>query len=189
MHPWLRTLGSIPGAAVCLWLLAACSVAEPKADLVVINGPDPQTLDPALATGLEDLRVINGLFEGLTRYDPVTARPIPGLAERWEISPDGRVYTFHLRDKLMWSPGQPITAGDLVYSWLRVLDPRTAAEYAGQLFYLTNAQSFNEGRLKDPSLVGVHALDSRTVRVELNSPTAFSWIFAPSRLWPWCRAR
>ena len=113
------------------------------------------------------------LFEGLTRYDPVTARPIPGLAEKWEISTDGRVYTFHLRDKLFWSPGQPITAGDVVYSWRRALDPQTAAEYAGQLYYLTNAEAYNNGSLKDPALVGVHALDSRTVRVELNNPTAF----------------
>ena len=160
-------------AALSLCLLAACSVSEPKAGLVVINGPDPQTLDPALATGLEDLRVINGLFEGLTRYDPVTARPIPGLAEKWEISADGRVYTFHLRDHLFWSPGQPITADDVVYSWRRVLDPQTAAEYAGQLYYLKNAEAYNTGSLKDPAQVGVQALDSRTVRVELNNPTAF----------------
>ena len=160
-------------AAISLCLLAACSVSEPRAGLVVINGPDPQTLDPALATGLEDLRVINGLFEGLTRYDPVTARPIPGLAENWEISADGRVYTFHLREHLFWSPGQPITADDVVYSWRRVLDPRTASEYAGQLYYLKNAEAYNNRSLKDPAQVGVHALDSRTVRVELNNPTAF----------------
>jgi oligopeptide transport system substrate-binding protein len=170
LHPrsWLARW-----AALSLWFLAACSVSEPKAGLVVINGPDPQTLDPALATGLEDLRVINGLFEGLTRYDPVTARPIPGLAEKWEISADGRVYTFHLRDRLFWSPGQPITADDVVYSWRRVLDPQTAAEYAGQLYYLKNAEAYNTGSLKDPAQVGVQALDSRTVRVELNNPTAF----------------
>src|ERR1039458_329842 len=180
MHPRLRALGPFPASAARLlspilfrnlnlnlnlnlcpslrrWtalticLLAACSVSEPKAGLVVLNGPDPQTLDPALATTLEDLRVVNGLFEGLTRYDSVTARPIPGLAENWEISPDGRVYTFHLRDKLLWSPGQPITAEDVVYSWRRVLDPHTAAEYAGQLYYLKNAESYNNGTLQDPA--------------------------------------
>src|ERR1700691_1282716 len=114
----------------CLWLLAGCAGGEPKADLVIINGPDPETLDPALGTGLEDLRVIGALFEGLARYDPVTAPPIPGLAERGEMSPDVCVYTFHLRDNLWWSPGEPITAGDVVYSWLRALDPKTASEYA-----------------------------------------------------------
>src|SRR5271170_3740304 len=102
-----RTLGASPGARRLLtaWLagllaLAGCTGSEPPADLVMINGPDPETLDPALATGIEDLRVILGLFEGLTRNDPVTAAAIPGLAERWEISSDGCVYTFHLRDKL-----------------------------------------------------------------------------------------
>jgi oligopeptide transport system substrate-binding protein len=154
-------------------LLAGCTGGEPKADLVIINGPDPETLDPALGTGLEDLRVIGALFEGLARNDPVTARPIPGLAESWEMSPDGCVYTFHLRENLSWAPGQPITAGDVIYSWLRVLDPRTASEYAGQLFYIKNGEAYNSGKIQDPSLVGAQALDARTVRVELNHPTAF----------------
>jgi oligopeptide transport system substrate-binding protein len=158
----------------CLFLsLAGCTVGEHKADLVIINGPDPETLDPALGTGLEDLRVIAALFEGLARNDPVTARPIPGLAETWEISPDGCVYTFHLRSNLWWSAGEPITAADVVYSWLRALDPRTASEYAGQLFYIKNGEAYNSGKLKDSSQVGVQALDARTVRVTLNRPTAF----------------
>ncbi|HEX4120540.1 MAG TPA: peptide ABC transporter substrate-binding protein [Verrucomicrobiae bacterium] len=168
-------LKAIPAGAflLVLLLLAGCGGSERKTDLVIINGPDPETLDPALATGIEDLRVVAALFEGLTRTDPVTARPIPGLASRWEISPDGCVYTFHLRDNLMWSPGEPITAGDVVYSWLRVLNPLTAAEYAGQLFYVKNGEAYLNGKIKDPSEVGVHALDSRTVRVELNHPTPF----------------
>jgi len=157
---------------ISLLLVAGCSDG-PKPDLVIINGPDPETLDPALATGLEDLRVAAALFEGLARNDPVTARPIPGLAESWEMSPDGCTYTFHLRDHLMWSPGDPITAGDVVYSWLRALDPQTASEYAGQLFYLTNGEAYNSGKIKDPGQVGVQALDARTVRVTLNQPTAF----------------
>jgi oligopeptide transport system substrate-binding protein len=153
--------------------VAGCGRREPKPDLVIINGPDPETLDPALGTGIEDLRVIAGLFEGLTRNDPVTARPIPGLAESWEISPDGCVYTFHLREKLMWSPGDPITAGDVVYSWLRALEPVMASEYAGQLFYIKNGEAYNSGKIKDASQVGVQALDARTVRVTLKQPTAF----------------
>jgi oligopeptide transport system substrate-binding protein len=156
-----------------LLLLMGCTGSERKADLVIINGPDPETLDPALATGIEDLRVVAALFEGLTRNDPVTSRAIPGLAERWEISPDGCVYTFHLRDNLMWSPGDPITADDVVYSWLRALNPLTAAEYAGQLFYVKNGEAYLNGKIKDPGRVGVHALDLKTVRVELNHPTPF----------------
>jgi oligopeptide transport system substrate-binding protein len=175
-----RTLGALPrmrrlspSILLALCLASGCSRSEPKADLVIIHGPDPETLDPALVTSIEGLRVVGTLFEGLTRYDPVTARPIPGLAESWERSPDACVYTFHLRDNLMWSPGDPITAEDVVCSWLRVLNPLTAAEYAGQLFYVKNGEALVTGKIKDPLLVGVHALDSRTVRVELNHPTPF----------------
>ncbi len=175
-----RSREQIPAARrrlLALWpallLLAGCTGGEPKADLVIINGPDPETLDPALGTGVEDLRVIESLFQGLARVDPITGHPIPGLAESWEMSPDGCVYTFHLRDNLQWSPGQPITAGDVIYSWLRVLNPLTASEYAGQLYYVKNAEAYNTGKIQDPSLVGAHALDARTVRVELNHPTAF----------------
>jgi oligopeptide transport system substrate-binding protein len=175
-----RLLGTFPagrrlgvGLLFGLWLLAGCGRSESPANLVTINGPDPETLDPALGTGIEDLRVIATLFEGLTRYDPVTSEPIPGLAERWEISSNGCVYTFHLRDRLEWSPGEPITADDVVYSWRRVLDPQTASEYAGQLYYLKNGEAYNSGKIKDPALIGVRALDPRTVQVELNQPTAF----------------
>ena len=169
--PRLRRLSA--GVLLALCLASGCTRSEPKADLVIINGPDPETLDPALGTSIEGLRVIAALSEGLTRNDPLTSSPIPGLAQSWQISPDGCVYTFHLRDNLMWSPGDPITAEDVVFSWLRVLNPLTAAEYAGQLFYVKNGEAYVNGKIKDPSLIGVHALDSRTVRVELNHPTPF----------------
>jgi oligopeptide transport system substrate-binding protein len=160
-------------SASVLLTLAACTRPEPPADIVMINGPDPETLDPALATGIEDLRVTSGLFEGLARNDPITGAPIPGLAERWDISTNGCVYTFHLRTNLFWRAGEKITAPDVVYSWLRALDPQTASEYAGQLFYIKNAEDYNSGKIKDPTLVAVHALDPYTLQVELNQPTAF----------------
>ena len=154
-------------------LLAGCGRNEPPADLVIVNGKEPESLDPALITGVAEMRIVSSMFEGLTRLDPVHAAPIPGLAEKWEISPDGRTYTFHLRTNLIWSTGEPITTADVVYSWIRALNPATASDYAGQLFYLKNAEDFNAGKIKDPSLVGVHALDPLTLRVELNEPTAF----------------
>ena len=159
---------------VSVWLcLSGCVRHEPPADLTIINGAEPESLDPAIITGQPELRAVQGLFEGLTRLDPKTARPIPGLAERWEISPDGLVYLFHLRTNLVWSTGEPIRSDDLVYSWIRALNPATGSDYAGQLFYLRNAEDFNAGKIKDPARVGVHAVDPFTVRVELNHPTAF----------------
>jgi oligopeptide transport system substrate-binding protein len=156
----------------CL-LTTGCIRREPPADITIINQAEPETLDPALLTGIPEMRIAIGMFEGLVRLDPKTAQPIPGLAERWEISPDGKTYTFHLRTNLVWSTGEPIRADDVVYSWIRALSPATASDYAGQLFYIKNAEEFNAGKIKDASLVGVHALDPFTVRVELNNPTAF----------------
>ena len=158
---------------VALLLLAGCAGSGPPADLVIINGAEPESLDPAIVTGEADGRVALELFGGLTRYDPTNARPIPDLAESWDVSPDGRVYTFHLRANTAWSTGEPITAQDVVYSWLRVLNPATASEYAGQLFYIKNGEAYNAGRINDPSLVGVKTLGDRTLRVELREPTAF----------------
>src|SRR5258706_537365 len=114
--------------------LTACSPSRSPADLRIVNGAEPGTLDPATSTGLEELRVVMALFEGLMRVDPKTALPIPGLAERYEISPDFKNYTFHLRTNAVWSTGERITAHDFVYSWFRVLDPATTSEYVGQLF-------------------------------------------------------
>ncbi len=167
------SLAIIRPAALALCLLTACSVSEPKAGLVVINGPDPQTLDPALATSLEDMRVVNGIFEGLTRYDPVTARPIPGLAEKWEISPDGRVYLFHLRDRLFWSQGQPITG-------------RGRGSIRGGAFSIPKPPpnmpaSFTTSKTPRPTTTAASRIQTRWaftpgfphLRVELNNPTAF----------------
>src|SRR5580658_1830690 len=67
--------------------LAGCGRNEPKADLVIVNGKEPESLDPALITGVAEMRIVSGVFEGLTRLDPVTAAPIPSLAGKWEISP------------------------------------------------------------------------------------------------------
>ena len=170
----MRFLAQTLSAALLSLLVAAgCTVSYPRADFVIINGHEPESLDPAIGSTVEDSRVGAALFEGFVRSDPVTGEAIPSLAERWDISPDGRVYTFHLRTNLQWSTGEPIEGKDFVYSWRRILDPRTGAKYASQLFYVKNAQEFTEGKLKDPDKIGIHALDASTVQVELNQPTAF----------------
>jgi oligopeptide transport system substrate-binding protein len=150
-----------------------CSRHERPADVTIINSLEPESLDPAIIVAQADSRIVLGIWEGLTRLEPVDARAVPGLAERWDISPDGKTYTFHLRTNLMWSTGEPITADDVVYSWIRELDPNTASDYAGQLYYVKNAEDFNTGKITNSSLVGVHALDKLTVQVELNHPTLF----------------
>src|SRR5438093_7840000 len=93
---------------------AGCTHSPPEADLVIINGAEPESLDPAVLTGEADGRIALELSAGLTRYDPTDATPIPDLAESWDLSADGKVYTFHLRTNAVWSTGEPITAGGLV---------------------------------------------------------------------------
>jgi len=155
-----------------LFLAANLLVAGQRADLVFLNGAEPETLDPAIITGQPEGRLADALFEGLTSFD-AAANARPGAAERWEISEDGRTYLFHLRENAEWSDGSPVTAEDFVKSWRRTLAPETASEYAYQLHYLKNGRLFNEGKLKDFSQVGVQALDAHTLRVVLESATPF----------------
>jgi oligopeptide transport system substrate-binding protein len=159
--------------ALCaaLWL-TGCKPESP-ADLVIVNGNEPESLDPAIVTAVPDMRIAKALFEGLARLEGKSGRPAPGLAERWEISPGGTIYTFYLRSNAAWSTGEPITSSDLLYSWKRALSPETAADYAGQLFYIRNAESFYNGTLTNTSDLGIRCLDARTFQVELNYPLAF----------------
>src|SRR5204862_687250 len=100
---------------------------------VIINFNDPESLDPAIVVGISEMRTTKALFEGLLRLDAKTAEPVPGLAERWDVSADGKTYTFHLRTNGAWSTSEPITSDDVLYSWVRALSPATAGDYAGQL--------------------------------------------------------
>ncbi len=154
-------------------LVAGCFRSEPPADLAIVNGAEPESLDPAIVTGVPEMRITKALFDGLTKLDARTARPVPALAARWEVSTNGCVFTFHLRTNAVWSTGQPITSADVVWSWQRALSPATASDYAGQLFCIKGAEDFYGGRIRDPAQLGVHPLDTHTLRVELNQPLAF----------------
>ncbi len=153
-------------------LLAGCGGPRDRADLVFINGAEPETLDPAIITGQPEGRIVNALFEGLTSYDR-TGKAVPGVAESWTISDDGRTYTFRLRPDAKWSDGRTVTATDFVRSWQRTLTPATGSAYNYQLYYVKNAQAFANGTLTDFAQVGVRALDDRTLEVELTNRTPF----------------
>jgi len=140
--------------------------------LVINNNAEIQTLDPGIARGVPEHRVQIGLYEGLLNYHPETSEPIPGAAERWEVSPDQRTYTFHLRE-CRWSDGKPVTARDFEYAWRRVLDPATPTDYAYQLFYIKGGRAFREGTSIDPRSIGLACRDDRTLVVELENPCAF----------------
>jgi oligopeptide transport system substrate-binding protein len=165
--------GAVVLFACCLLSagFSGCSRPEPPADVTIVNGAEPESLDPAIVTGIPEMRITKALFDGLTRLDGQTARPAPALAERWDISSDGRSYTFHLRTNAVWSTGEPITAADVVWSWLRALNPATASDYAAQFFYIQGGEDFFAGRTAQPS--GLKILDAHTLQVELIQPLAF----------------
>lgn len=152
--------------------LVGCSPHNKRADLVAINGVEPETLDPALFIGEADQRVISELFEGLTRFNRA-GLPEPGMASSWEISPDRCTYLFHLRPGVCWSDGRPLTADDFVKSWERTLKPETASAYSYQLFCLQGAEEFASGKDPDFSHVGVCAIDAATLKVTLSRPVPY----------------
>jgi oligopeptide transport system substrate-binding protein len=136
-------------------------------------GAEPADLDPQTVTGTNDSKIIQALFDPLVSYEPATLAPVPALAERWDISPDGLTYTFHLRADAKWSNGDPLTAQDCVDSWRRILTPALAADYAYFLYLLRGAEDFNKGRTTDFSTVGATARDARTLVATLTHPAPY----------------
>ena len=139
--------------------------------LNIQNGGDPTSLDPHKITGDWENRIAGDIFEGLVTED-IGAEPIPGQAESWEISDDGLVYTFTLREGIAWSDGEPVTADDFVFAFRRLMDPATAAEYAYLQYPIGNAEAVNAGEMPVEEL-GVTAVDERTVEITLERPTPY----------------
>jgi oligopeptide transport system substrate-binding protein len=134
------------------------------------NTAEPQTLDPILSSGVQEFEIISDLMVGLMTQAP-DARPVPGMATRWETSADGLTWTFHLREA-QWSDGVPVTAEDFVFSWRRLLDPAIASTYSYFLYLVKNAQAINGRKLPDMAL-GARALNARTLEIELVHPAPY----------------
>ena len=144
----------------------------PRADFVFNNGAEIKTMDPAQATGSPEGRVINALFEGLLRSMPagepdelgrIPMKPVArGMADRFTVNADGTVYRFHIRENARWTNGDPVTATDFAWSWMRFLHPETASEYNYQLFYVRGAEKFNTVQLAVGDKVEVELADRQT---------------------------
>lgn len=167
---------SVRGLAAAAALLAAGVgvVALPAQAQKVLhrgNGAEPETLDPAKSSGVPESWLQYDLFDGLIVPDGKGGF-MPGAAERWDVSADSRTYTFHLRRNAKWSDGTPVTAADWVFSWRRLVDPKTAADYAYFLWQVKNAQDVSFGR-KPLEALGVRAVDDYTFEVALGAPTPY----------------
>jgi oligopeptide transport system substrate-binding protein len=134
------------------------------------NAAEPKSLDPAIAQGTYEDQIISDILMGLM-VQTADGKPIGGAAERWEVSEDGLTWTFHLRDH-QWSDGQPVTAEDFVYSWRRILNPKTASTYAYFLYPMKNAEPVNAGKMPLTAL-GASAPDAKTVVVQLEHPAPY----------------
>ena len=122
-------------------------------------------MDPQKSTGVTEANIQYEIFEGLTTYTP-DGQVTPGVAEKWEVSDDGKTYTFHLRDS-KWSNGDPVTAADFAYSFQRLVDPAIAADYAPIADPILNAEQIRKGEEKDLTKLGVTAVDDKTLKIEL----------------------
>ncbi|MCP4168958.1 MAG: hypothetical protein GY759_24105 [Chloroflexi bacterium] len=172
--------------------IAQVKVAKPLAsgiDTLNISLSDPDTLDPALAASTTSIQMVNQLFSGLTRLDDTTGQTLPDLASSWEMSLDGKTFTFTLRDGLTWSDGTALTAEHVRYGVLRSLDPAIGSAYAYPLYIIKNADVFNQGSITDPNQVGVTVLDATHIRFELTEPAAYfpgimsMWVARPMPEW------
>ena len=139
--------------------------------LLLGNAAEPADLDPNVIIAFTDSQIAYALFEGLTKLDGKTSQPAPAAADRWDVSPDGTVYTFHIRPGARWSNGDPLTAGDFAYSFQRILTPAFGAQYSYMLWAIKNAEAFNSGAITDFARVGVKALDDQNLQVTLERPT------------------
>lgn len=182
MMPAAKRLTALMIAAT---LLAACAPAQPgvpttgespvtQPEAVVQEftwnmGSEPKTLSPHLNAALDAGNVINNLFSGLMRERDGLI--VPEIAERYEVSADRLTYTFYLRDT-QWSDGQPLKAGDFEYAWKWVLNPANGVEYAFQLFYISGAQDYYEGKASADA-VAVKAINDRILQVKLIAPTSY----------------
>lgn len=162
------------------------------------DGGLPQVFDPAFAAAPPDTDVVRALFEGLTDYDPQTLTPTPGVAERWESTDDGRIWTFYLRHDARWSTGEPVTATDFVRSWERTLRLGDSAPHTDLFSNIVGVRAYVgsvkaaqagtsqpqssarvEARRNEPHVTGVEEVDARVLRVRLQKPnTNFAAVVA-----------
>jgi len=130
---------------------------------------DPKSLDPAVSTDVPTGRAVAYLFDGLTQFT-ADGKVQPALAERWDVSPDGLQYTFHLRRGVTFHDGSPVTAHTVAASWERALAPETKSGAASFLFPIKGAKEYNGGTAK--SVAGLAVRDDSTLVVTLSEPLA-----------------
>src|SRR5699024_6446607 len=135
------------------------------------NGGEPTSLNPPVGFDAVSWNALNNLMEGLTRLGKDDT-PQPAMAEDWDVSDDGKTYTFHLREDANWSNGDPVTAEDFAYAWKQLLNPETGSSAAFLGYFIEGGEAYNtgDGSAED---VAVKAVDEKTFEVTLEAPTGY----------------
>ena len=167
----MKTMGLRSFALAASVLLATSSLVAAEMVYHRGNTAEPETLDQHLTSTTYESNILRDLYEGLV-IDGPNGEVLPGAAESWEVSDDGLVYTFKLRDDAKWSNGDPVTADDFVFSYRRIMSAETGAKYVDVLFPIAGAEAFNKGE-GSAEEVGVKALDEKTVEITLANATPF----------------
>ncbi len=159
------------GFKLLLILLVCVSCSSKTREALRMNiGGEPHTLDPRKARELQSMTLIKIFFEGLTRINPEEKAEL-AMAEKVDVSEDGKIYTFYLR-KGVWNTGSQVTAHDFVYAWSKVLDPHFPSDQAFQMFVIKNGRACKEGKVLFEQ-VGIKALDDQTLEIELEHPIPY----------------
>jgi len=156
-------------------MLAATRAAASQGRIVFHRGNDgdPETLDPHKTSTVAEAHLLRDLREGLVIHD-MKGEVVPGVAESWTMSPDGKSWRFKLRGNAKWSNGDPVKASDFVYSFRRILNPETGAKYANLLFPIRNAEAIHKAAVGSSiETLGVTAPDERTLEITLEQPTPY----------------
>lgn len=172
-------VGALAGA-IALSLAGMVSAAtipagvqlDAKQEMVRNNGSEPETLDPALASGVPANNILRDMYEGLTAIDG-TGKIVPGVAESWKQT-DAKTWVFTLRKNAKWSNGDPVTAEDFIFGMRRFVDPATASKYAATFgVFILHGKEIVDGKMPATEL-GVKALDKHTL--EIKTPYAVGFM-------------
>ena len=147
-------------------------LGEGRTELNITNSSDIPTLDVSKAEDTVSSEVLMNTMEGLVKLDK-DGKIVPGVAESWEKSEDGKTWTFKLRKDSKWSNGDNVTAKDFEYSWKRTLDPATASTYGFIMYDIVGAKDYNLGTVDNADGVGIKAIDDYTLQVELVRPVHY----------------
>ncbi|WP_455382218.1 peptide ABC transporter substrate-binding protein [Salinispira pacifica] len=139
-------------------------------EFVVSYLPTKLELNPIKAYSSTEAQLFTAIYEGLVTYNPVTLKPVPGVASYWEVSPDGKQYRFYLRDNARYWNGDPVTASDFRNSWLELLKPENHSAYSFLFDVIVGAENYRKGINKDPESVGIRVLSPKVLEVDLVEP-------------------